>query len=108
MTFDAYLSTSGMEPADFKQTAVTNALAAAKEQMIIDAIAAEEGLEVTEEEYQEYLNDYMENVGVTSEDELWSKFEEQGSVKEEIIESMKDSVRAEKVMTFIEKTVVEK
>ena len=62
MTFDAYLSTSGMEPADFKQTAVTNALAAAKEQMIIDAIAAEEGLEVTEEEYQEYLNDYMENV----------------------------------------------
>ena len=108
MTFEAYLSASGMEAADFKESAVTNALAAAKEQMVIDAIAAEEKLEVTDEDFQEYLADYMENVGVTSEDELWSKFEEQGSVKEEIIESMKDSVRAEKVMTFIEKTVVEK
>ena len=108
MSFEAYLTNSGMEPADFKQTAVTNALAAAKEQMILDAIAEQENLEVTEEEYQEYLNEYMENVGVTSEDELWSKFEEQGSKKEEIIESMKDAVIAEKVMVFIENTVVEK
>lgn len=108
MSFEAYLTNSGMEPADFKQTAVTNALAAAKEQMILDAIAEQENLEVTEEEYQEYLNEYMENVGVTSEDELWSKFEEQGSKKEEIIESMKDAVIAEKVMVFVENTVVEK
>ena len=108
MTFDAYLSTSGMEPADFKETAVTNAVAAAKEQMVIDAIATEEGLEVTEEDYQEYLKEYIAGVGVTSEDELWSKFEEQGSKKEDIIESMKDAIRAEKVMEFVEKTVVEK
>ena len=50
----------------------------------------------------------MENVGVTSEDELCSKFEEQGSEKEDIIKSMKDAIRAEKVMEFVEKTAVEK
>lgn len=107
MSFEAYLSASQLEPADFKQTAVTNALAAVKEQMILEAIAEKEKIEVSDADFQEYLQDYMSNVGVSTEDELWSNFEQQGLSKEEVTESMKDAIIATKVMEFLEKTVVE-
>lgn len=108
MSFDAYLSASGLEAEDFKETAVTNAKAAAKEQMILDAIAEKEGITVSDEDFQEYLADYMEGIGVSSEDELWSNFESQGYVKEDIEKSMKDTIIANKVIEFIESTAVEK
>lgn len=108
MTFDAYLSASGLEAEDFKQTAVTNAKAAAKEQFILDAIAEKEGITVSDEDFQEYLADYMESMNVSSEDELWSNFESQGYVKEEIQDSMKDTIIANKVIEFLESTAVEK
>lgn len=106
--FDEYLSASGLGAEDFKQTAVANAKTAAKEQMILDAIAEKEGITVSDEEYQEYLKEYMDSMNVSSEDELWSNFESQGYVKEEIEESMKDNIIANKIIEFIESTVVEK
>lgn len=108
MSFDDYLSASGLEAKDFKETAVTNAKAAAKEQLVLDAIAEKEGITVSDEEYQEYLKEYMDGMGVTSEDELWSNFESQGYVKEDVEKSMKDSIIANKVIEFLEKTAVEK
>lgn len=108
ISFDDYLTASGLTAEDFKQTAVTNAKAATKEQLILDAIADKENITVSDEEYQEYLSDYMENMGVSSEDELWSKFEAQGYVKEDVEKSMKDSIIANKVIEFLETTVVEK
>lgn len=108
MTFDQYLEACGLGVEDFKETAVTNAKAAAKEQLILDSIAEKEGITVSDEEYQEYLNEYMEGMGVTTEDELWTQFESQGYIKEEVVKSMKDTVCANKVMEFLEANVVEK
>lgn len=108
MTFDQYLEACGLGVEDFKETAVTNAKAAAKEQLILDSIAEKEGITVSDEEYQEYLNDYMEGMGVTTEDELWTQFESQGYVKEDVVKSMKDTICANKVMEFLEANVVEK
>lgn len=108
MSFESYLSASGMEPADFKQTAVTNAKAAAKEQLILDNIAEKEGITVSDEDYKEYLKDYMDGMGVSTEEELWSKFESQGYVKEDVEKSMKDTIIADKVIELLESTAVEK
>lgn len=108
MTFDAYLEENGLSVDDFKETAVTNAKAAAKEQLILDSIAEKEGITVSDEEYQKYLADYMEGMGVASEEDLWTQFESQGYVKEDVIKSMKDTIAANKVMEFMEANVVEK
>lgn len=108
VTFEQYLEASGLGVEDFKETAVTNAKAAAKEQLVLDSIAEKEGIAVTDEEYQEYLKEYMESMGATSEEDLFTKFEAQGYVKEEVIKSMKDTVCADKVMEFLEANVVEK
>ena len=108
MTFDAYLEASGLSVDDFKETAVTNAKAAAKEQLILDSIAEKEGITVSDEEYQKYLADYMEGMGVASEEDLWTQFESQGYVKDDVIKSMKDTIAANKVMEFLEANVVEK
>lgn len=108
MTFDAYLEACGLSVDDFKETAVANAKAAAKEQLILDNIADKEGITVSDEEYQNYLKDYMDGMGVTTEDDLWAQFEEQGYVKDDVVKSMKDTISANKVMELLEANVVEK
>ena len=76
--------------------------------MILDSIAEKEGITVSDEEYQKYLADYMEGMGVASEEDLWTQFESQGYVKDDVIKSMKDTIAANKVMEFLEANVVEK
>lgn len=108
MTFDAYLETSGMTKDDFKATALSNSKSMAKQQLFLDAIAEKEGLKATEEDLAEYIKDYMESMGYTTEEEMWTNFTEQGYSKEDITVTMKDNITADNVMTYLEGIVVEK
>lgn len=108
MTFDAYLTNSGMTQEDFKETALSNALAMAKQQLFLDAIAEKEGLLATDEELADYIQEYMESMGYTSEEEMWTYFTEAGYEKENIQATMKDNITADNVMEYLETIVVEK
>lgn len=108
MTFDAYLTNSGMTQEDFKSTALSNSLAMAKQQLFLDAIAEKEGLKATDEELAEYIKEYMASMGYATEEEMWTNFTEAGYVKEDIQATMKDNITADNVMKYLETIVVEK
>lgn len=108
MSLDAYLTNSGMTKEDFKQTALSNALSMAKQQLFLDAIAEKEGLQATDEQFDKYVKDYMTSINYDNEEEFWNSFTENGYDLEEIKATMRDNIAADNVMKHLEGIVTEK
>ncbi|MDE6312876.1 MAG: trigger factor [Lachnospiraceae bacterium] len=108
MTLDAYLSNSGMTQEDFKKSALSNALSMAKQQLFLDAIAEKEGLQATDEQFDQYVKDYMTSINYEDEEEFWNSFTENGYDLEEIKGTMRDNIAADNVMKYLQTIVTEK
>ena len=89
----------------FKNSLRKNAQATVKEQLVVRKIARNEGIKVTDSEYRKYLEDLLENTGL-SEDEFekqygrtLSEYGEDNSIREQLLK--------EKVSDFLYKNGIE-
>jgi FKBP-type peptidyl-prolyl cis-trans isomerase (trigger factor) len=77
--YGAYIGLSYKSDAELRAAAE----AVVKEELIIYAIANEQGLSVTDEEYKKYLADFAEQNGVTEEEVL--KYYTEQDIREQIL-----------------------
>lgn len=97
-TLDEYLESTEATKEDLKDTAVTYAKNMLMQKMYFNAIAEEEGLECTDEAFDKYVKQCMEEAGYEEEDKFWAYLEEQGYVLDEIKQTFRDNIQAQNVM----------
>lgn len=74
MTMDSYLTAQNMTEEKYESQMEKTAQNDVRNQIVYNAIAQAEGIEVTDDEYQEELQNYLKNYGVESEDALNTTF----------------------------------
>lgn len=92
---------------EFDAEAVEQGKIAQKEELLVEAIAEKEGLELTDEEYAEGVKDTYENYGYDNEDDFWAAVEEQGIDREEMEKNIRDSKLYEKVVKMVAENAIE-
>ena len=104
--FDEFLNESWqMTPEEYEEQLLSTAKSYVEQKLIAEAIAAKEGIEVTEEEYQEQLKSYMESSGIESEEELEQLMVK--SYKSRLEDLMNESIIMQKVLDFVKDNAVE-
>lgn len=106
-TLDAYVDEMGSTMEEFDEEAVEQGKLAEKEKYLVEAIAEKEGLELTDEDYEESLKQTYEDYGYETEDDFWTAVDEQGIDREEMEQSIRDSKLYEKVTKFVADNAVE-
>lgn len=106
-TLDEYLESTEATKEDLKDTAVTYAKNMLMQKMYFNSIAKEEGLECTDEAFDEYVKQCMDDAGYEKEDEFWAYLEEQGYVLDELKQTFRDNIQAQNVMEYLMENVKE-
>lgn len=106
-TLDEYLESTEATKEDLKDTAVTYAKNMLMQKMYFNSIAKEEGLECTDEAFDKYVKQCMDDAGYEKEDEFWAYLEEQGYVLDELKQTFRDNIQAQNVMEYLMENVKE-
>lgn len=106
-TLDDYLELNGLTQEDFESDATNYAENVAKNEMVLFAIAHEQGLSVSDAEYKEFIEKTCKEQGFESREDFEKK---SGSKFEDVISKRNiiSSALLEKVMDFILENSVEK
>lgn len=106
-TLDEYVTEMESTIEEFDEEAVEQGKIAEKEKYLVEAIAKEEGLELTDEEYAESLKETCESWGYETEEDFWTAVNEQSIDREEMEQSIRDSKLYEKVTEFVADNAIE-
>ena len=106
-TLDEYLESTEATKEDLKDTAVSYAKNMLMQKMYFNTIAKEEGLECTDEAFDKYVKQCMDEAGYEKEDEFWSYLEGQGYVLDELKQTFRDNIQAQNVMEYLMENVKE-
>ena len=105
MTLESYLTAQNMTEEDYKKQMEETAKNDVRNQIVYNAIAQAEGIEVTDDEYQAELQNYLTNYGAESEDALNATFATNwGTTVKSIIYN---DLLFEKVSDYVAKNVKE-
>lgn len=107
MDFDAFLEGSGMTEEEFAAEAEEKAKAKIKEDFVYQAIAKQEGIIVSDEDYQDMLQQYIQGNGFQTEEEFWAECEAQGVEPDQMRESITNNVLFMQVIDFVTENAVE-
>ena len=104
--FEKFLSESWqMTNEQYEEQINTTAISYVEQKLIAEAIAANENIEVSEEEYNKYLADYKKNMDIESDEELEKYVVE--TYKSRIEDLINEAIISEKVLQFVEDNAVE-
>lgn len=107
VSLDDYVSQMGTTMEDFDADAVEQGKLAVKEQALVKAIADNEKLTLTDEEYAESVKETYEGYGYESEDDFWAAVEEQNIERKEMEENIRSTKLYEKVIELVASNAIE-
>lgn len=104
--FDAFLEEAWQKtPEEYDSELNQTAVSYVEQKLIAEAIAVKEGIEVTEEEYNTQLDDYMKNSEIKSVEELEKYMVE--TYKSRLEDLMNESIIMQKVVELVKDNAVE-
>ena len=105
LSFEDYLTQCGMTEETYQEELASAVEYYVKQFLVVEAVAKNENIEVTDEEYQAELEQYITNYGVETEEELAETFLQ--TFKADIKEIILEAILSDKVMTYLGEVATE-